>query len=92
MHQLRHTFASRLSAVAANPFVVVALLGHKPFEMAWRGARFRLTTPLYVHPSLEELRGAMRSMEAANPNTSHTPTGRCPGAADTPTGSRKKQP
>jgi integrase/recombinase XerD len=68
MHQLRHTFASRLSALNTNPFVVVKLLGHKPFEMSWRGAQFRLTTPLYVHPSLEELRAAIRGMEAANPN------------------------
>lgn len=68
LHQLRHTFATRLAAVSANPFVVAAALGHKPFQLAWRGAQFRLTTPLYVHPTQEEIAQAIHQMEANNPN------------------------
>lgn len=54
-HDLRHTFASKLAAVA-RPHVIRALLGHAP----------RTTTDLYTHPSLEECREAIRAMEAAN--------------------------
>lgn len=55
-HDLRHTFASKLAAVAP-PHVVRVLLGHAP----------RTTTDLYTHPSLEECRNAIAAMEAANP-------------------------
>ncbi len=68
LHKLRHTFATRVSAVEPNPFVVAALLGHKPHSIIWKGAAFRLITPLYVHPTQEQLRGTIDRMEAANPN------------------------
>lgn len=61
-HDLRHTFASKLAAVAA-PHVVRALLGHAP----------RTTTDLYTHPSLEECRNAIGAMEAANHTTAAEP-------------------
>ncbi len=57
-HDLRHTFATRIAAVATNPHVVRVLLGHSA----------RTVTDLYVHPPLEELRAAILSMEKANPN------------------------
>lgn len=65
-HDLRHTFASKLAAVAA-PHVVRALLGHAP----------RTTTDLYTHPTREQCRNAIAAMEAANPpetSDAKTPT------------------
>jgi len=58
-HDLRHTFATRLSAVAQRPRIVQAALGHAA----------RTPTDLYDHPSTEELRAAVLSMERANPNS-----------------------
>lgn len=57
-HDLRHTFATRLSAIEPNPFVIAALLGHT----------IRTSTAMYVHPTPEQLRRAVDAMEAANPN------------------------
>ncbi len=68
MHQLRHTFATRIATVASNPFVVSTLLGHTPHALSWRGHQLRFTTPRYVHPALEELRAAVLEMEKRNPN------------------------
>ncbi len=69
MHQLRHTFATRIAAVAPNPFIVSTLLGHSPHTLSWRGQQLRFTTPRYVHPALEELRAAILEMENRNPNS-----------------------
>jgi integrase len=57
-HDLRHTFATRLSAVEPNPFVLALLLGHT----------IRTTTAMYIHPTPVQLAQAVRGMEAANPN------------------------
>lgn len=56
-HDLRHTFASRINAVA-GPEAARVLLGHAPTT----------NTQRYIHPSEEELRAAVNRMEAANPN------------------------
>ena len=68
-HDLRHTFATRLAAVAPNPFVVSALLGHasRAAMTVLHHAALSQTTTLYVHPQLDELRRAIQAMEAANP-------------------------
>lgn len=68
-HDLRHTFATRLAAVA-SPFVVSELLGHAipRWNFNHEGQPMLTTTRFYVHPSPEELRGAVEEMEARNPN------------------------
>ena len=55
-HDLRHTFATRLAAVAQRPRLVQYLLGHHPTS----------PTDWYDHPQPEELRAAIQSMQAAD--------------------------
>jgi len=52
-HDLRHTFATRLAAVAQRPRIVQYLLGHHP------------TTPTekYDHPTEEDARAAIQAMQ-----------------------------
>jgi len=51
-HDLRHTFATRLSTATANPAVIRDLLGHAP----------RTSTDLYLHPPLAECAEAILKM------------------------------
>jgi integrase len=68
-HDLRHTFATRLAAVA-SPFVVAELLGHALPRWSFndQGQPLLTTTRYYVHPSPQELRAAVNAMQTANPN------------------------
>jgi len=74
-HDLRHTFATRLAATCANPFVVAALLGHTAPRQVWNPAHHAMpnVTFSYVHPQPEELRAAIDAMEASNPNAQVQP-------------------
>lgn len=69
-HDLRHTFATRLSSVSQRQRIVMTALGHAP----------RTTTDLYDHPSLDELREAVQSMQRKfRPQADlHAPPGRQP--------------
>jgi len=57
-HDLRHTFATRLSGVAQRPRIVQALLGHRP----------QTVTDIYDHPTREEVHAAIDAMEQAARN------------------------
>jgi integrase len=54
-HALRHTAASRLDAAKATPNVRKAILGHGPGDVS----------ESYVHPGLDDLRGALLESERA---------------------------
>lgn len=53
LHDLRHTFATRLIQSGANPFTVQRILGHSTITMTMR----------YVHPSEDLMRDAVTSLE-----------------------------
>ncbi|MBI4166214.1 MAG: tyrosine-type recombinase/integrase, partial [Acidobacteria bacterium] len=54
-HDLRHTFSTRLAAVAQRQRIVQYLMGHHP----------RTPTEKYDHPSLQDCRAAIAAMDAA---------------------------
>lgn len=53
LHDLRHTFATRLIQSGANPFTVQKILGHSTITMTMR----------YVHPSEDLMRDAVANLE-----------------------------
>lgn len=53
LHDLRHTFATRLIQSGANPFTVQKILGHSTITMTMR----------YVHPSEDLMREAVSNLE-----------------------------
>jgi integrase len=60
-HDLRHTFATRLAAVCANPHVVRVALGHA--LSVFTDPSLPSVTGRYVHPGQEEIRQALYQME-----------------------------
>ena len=53
LHDLRHTFATRLIQGDANPFTVQRILGHSTITMTMR----------YVHPSEDLMREAVANLD-----------------------------